>query len=672
MILRALGLGLAIPLLCACGDGGSSRAPGPSPSPGATATPLPTATATPAPTAEPVGRWTTTGPEGGPVFTLALDPAEPEILYAGSSGGVFRSVDGGDTWSARSGGLRDGRGFLPWGGIVALAIDPGDPDVLYAGAVAGIWKSVDGGTSWAALEGDAGDAIAIDPAAPATVYATSTSGLRKSVDGGATWRELTLPVSGRVRGTLAAHPYRPGTVLAATGRGGVLVSHDGGDSWQGPSPSFPRRVHAFAFDPRDPDLVYAGAGEGGVFSSRDAGVTWRPWNEGLPRTTFASTSTFAADPDEAGTFYATAGPELYVRSDGDASWIRIGTGGFEVEAGALLVAPGGTLYAATVLGALRNEPEDRVWRPAGGGIRALPVLDLALDPANPDVVLAATDGGGVHRSADFGRTWSRWSGGDLADAMVAGVVVDPMDSSRVLASACGLLASDDAGRSWRQTLGFEGTDCVRRTYAARSEPARFAHHPSDPELVFAARGNFYRSSDRGRTWTYVLIPLNDEIQCHGLRAVAVDPIDPMIVYAVETRGGPVKSDDGGVSFPSVGCASIPFEGPAAIAIDPVDPLTVYASFFGGLVKSNDRGETWAPHDAPGRVWSLAFDPADPTTLYAGANDGVFVSRDGAATWQPVGDDLASAPVYALAIDPRDGRTLLAGTHGAGVQRLRLE
>jgi photosystem II stability/assembly factor-like uncharacterized protein len=670
VILRALGFGLAILLLCACGDGGSSRAPGPSPSPGATATPTPTATATPAPTVEPVGRWTTTGPEGGPVFTLALDPVVPEVLYAGTPGGVFKSLDGGATSIPRSDGLRDARGLLPQGGILALAIDPIDPAVVYAGAVDGVWKTLDGGAAWSALGGDAGREIAIDPASPATVYATSTFGLRKSIDAGATWRELVLPQG--VSGCLAAHPYRPGTVLAATGQGGILVSHDEGDSWQGPSPNFPRRVHAFAFDPRDPELVYAGAGEGGVFRSRDAGVTWRPWNEGLPRTTFASTSTFAADPDEAGTFYATAGPELYVRSDGDASWVRIGTGGFAVEAGALLVAPGGTLYAATVLGALRNDPEDRVWRPAGGGIRALRVLDLALDPANPDVVLAATYGGGVQRSTDLGRTWSAWSEGALADAAVEGVVVDAADPAHLLASACGIHASGDGGRTWIRTLGLPGTTCDRARYLERVEPARFAFDPSDPARVFAARGDFYRSSDRGRSWTHVPASPGDGIGCHGLRAVAVDPDDPAIVHAVETIGGPARSVDGGASFDRVSCSLLPFEGPAAVVIDPLDPVTVYAGFAGGFVKSNDRGETWAPQDAPERVWSLAFDPVDPTTLYAGANDGVFVSRDGAATWQPVGQDLASAPVYALAIDPRDGRTLLAGTHGAGVQRLRLE
>jgi hypothetical protein len=87
-----------------------------------------------------VNGWTPIGPYGGTVFALALDPATPTTLYAGTDGGgVFKSPDGGDTWHAVSTGLT-GRY------VTALAVDPATPTTLYAGTNrVGVFKSTDGG-----------------------------------------------------------------------------------------------------------------------------------------------------------------------------------------------------------------------------------------------------------------------------------------------------------------------------------------------------------------------------------------------------------------------------------------------------------------------------------------------------------------------------------------------
>jgi photosystem II stability/assembly factor-like uncharacterized protein len=674
-----IALALVAVLLCACGSDGSApsiTSPTPTPEPPATpsATGSPTATpvpsATPVPTAELVGRWTATGPDGGPVTVLAPDPRQPHVLYAGTPGGVFKSVDAGATWSSRSDGIRDQRGLLPRDGILALAVDSSDTEVVYAGTRERVWKTLDGGTSWRALAVDAGQVIAIDPSSTATVYAASAE-IRKSVDGGSTWRKLPFTFGGPVR-TIAVHPYRKDTVLVGTLYAGVLVSHDGGETWLGPSPNFPEAVHGFAFDPREPEVVYAGAQRGGVYRSPDAGVTWRAWFEGLPGEFFASTAALASDPGEAGTLYVIAEGNLYARSDSDASWTRIGSSPLDLEIGALLVASQRTVYAATVGGLFRSVAEDRSWRRIGTGIRSSRVLTLAIDPVNPEAVLAGTDGG-VRCSADSGRTWTSCPSEALSNAMVGGIAFDPANPSRVLASACGIFVSADGGRSWVQTLGPSlDRDCRRVDYGTRIDPARFAIDPSNPDRVFAALGDLYRSEDGGGSWIHVLVSLGDGVQCHGFRGVAIDPVDSSVVYAVDGIGGPARSEDGGASFPPVSCGLLPLGEFAAIAIDPRSPATVYASLGRGLVKSIDGGETWRAVRGIDSVWTLMFDPVDPTTLYAGTDSGVFVTVDGGSTWGPLNDGLLVAPVYELAIDPRDGRTLLAGTDGGSVQRMRLE
>ena len=106
--------------------------------------------------------WTSNGPEGGTINALAIDPATPTTLYAGTdSGGVFKSTNGGGNWSAVNTGLTATY-------VTALAIDPETPTTLYAGTWGGgVFKSTNGGGNWSAVNTGLTDtnviALAIDP-----------------------------------------------------------------------------------------------------------------------------------------------------------------------------------------------------------------------------------------------------------------------------------------------------------------------------------------------------------------------------------------------------------------------------------------------------------------------------------------------------------------------------
>src|SRR5207245_2292373 len=106
---------------------------------------------------------------------LAIDPQTPATLYVGTrADGVFRSTDGGESWSAVSAGLPN----LP---VTALAIDPQTPTILYAGTErGGVYKSTDGGESWSALNTGLSNlfvsSIVVDPRRPTTVYAGTQGG----------------------------------------------------------------------------------------------------------------------------------------------------------------------------------------------------------------------------------------------------------------------------------------------------------------------------------------------------------------------------------------------------------------------------------------------------------------------------------------------------------------
>jgi uncharacterized repeat protein (TIGR01451 family) len=245
------------------------------------------ASATDPTTVVPAPTWTSDGPAGGEVLAVAIDPLTPTTLYAGTRGGVFKSVDGGGSW----------RALGPNALIDGLAIDPMTPATLYAYGGGSIFKSVDGGGSWSAvLEIGPVAAFVIDPLTPTTLYAGIPGlfggGVFKSTDGGASWSAANsgldrfgpfFPVT-----ALVIDPLTPTTLYVgmreANPAGTFLKSTDGGASWSELNVGFPDRlpphtVIALAIDPLTPTTLYAATNargsSSGLYKSLDGGLSWR-------------------------------------------------------------------------------------------------------------------------------------------------------------------------------------------------------------------------------------------------------------------------------------------------------------------------------------------------------------------------------------------------------------
>ena len=139
----------------------------------------------------------------GSAYLLALDASTPPLLFAGGTGGLFRSGDGGQSWSATSPVVSmNCTAVSPFCGIIALAADPVYPRTLYAGGAFGIFKTTDGGLTWQSLlagsalpNGSAVYYIAIDPFQPAVIYAGTGPGSMdfRSFDGGWSWSPYSVP-----------------------------------------------------------------------------------------------------------------------------------------------------------------------------------------------------------------------------------------------------------------------------------------------------------------------------------------------------------------------------------------------------------------------------------------------------------------------------------------------
>jgi hypothetical protein len=323
--------------------------------------------------------WTTHGPQGGPVLALAIDPTTAGTLFAASGpAGLFKSVDGGESWHATNSGLE---GFS----LLDVALDPLAPSVVYVAAYQGgntLYRSADGGATWTGMGPDIPPGVgtfAVDPAIPTTLYAgiLFRPYLSKTMDGGATWATIAA-FPDEIR-DVAIDPLTPSTVYAAVFRstpsGGLLMkSLDGGANWNPVSsglfdPRTGRRydVLRVVIDPVDSAVVYI-ATSGGGFKSIDAGESW----------TATDHPVLAIDPVVTTTVYSgTRMDGVFRSSDGGATWIELNRGltDWRVNDVAVDAAAPHTLYAATDSGVF--------------------VLQQGPDSEAPDVALTAPAAGTI-------------------------------------------------------------------------------------------------------------------------------------------------------------------------------------------------------------------------------------------------------------------------------------
>ena len=355
--------------------------------------------------AEASGRWTSNGPEGGTILSLAIDPTDTSTLYAGTErGGVFKSTDGGDNWFAINNGLTKFDGF-----VKALAIDPEDTSTLYAGlSQGGVFKSVDGGASWVIINNGLNtpfveaSVLAIDPTNTSTLYAGTGNGLFKSTDGGANWVGINNGLTSsdvEILGiqTLAIDPTDTSTLYAGTRRG-IFKTTNMGANWVLINFDL-RRNESFAIDSTNTSILYAGARFDGVSKSTDGGANRVAINNGL-NGGFITVYALVIDPTNTSVLYAgTFGGGVSKSTDGGANWAAMNNALFEGAAfvNALAMDPTNTstLYAGTADGVFKSTDGAANWEGMNDGLTVTSVQALALDPTDTSKLYAGTFGGGV-------------------------------------------------------------------------------------------------------------------------------------------------------------------------------------------------------------------------------------------------------------------------------------
>ena len=575
------------------------------------------------------------------IARILIHPRNPDLVYVAALGhvwganeerGIYRSNDGGKTWSKIY-----GRG--PKAGAIELVFDPTNPNTLYAGfwevnrkpwdlesggPGSGLFKSIDGGDTWTDLTSNPGlpkgvlgnIGLTVSPANPDRIYAlieAQEGGVFRSDDAGKTWTKVNsdrkLLQRAWYYGRIFADPKDPDKLYATNV--GFFRSDDAGKSWNAIKTPHSDH-HALWISPSDPRRMIE-ANDGGAMVTTDAGRNWSTINN-QPTAQFYRV---ALDNDF---------PYHAYGAQQDNTTVKIVTRGANGAIG------------------------ERDWYDVGGGESGW----IAPWPKDTDVVFAGSYDGLITRY-------------DHHDGQTRNVTVWPDNE----------MGWDPAGLKYRFQWNF---------------PLLFSAH--DSNLLFAGGNVLFASTDQAESWKPISPDLtrndkskqissggpitkdNTSIEYYGtIFTVAESPVEKGLLWTGSDDGLVHLTRDGSKNWQNV----TPKNMPEWIQINSIEasPFDSGTAYFAGtlykfddnrpfLFKTTDYGKTWRqinegiPETAFTRC--IREDPNKKDLLYAGTETGIYVSFNGGAKWQSLQLNLPVTPIADLAIQKRE-HELVAATHG---------
>ena len=486
------------------------------------------------------------------VRTVVPDPRDPAVVWAGTTSGLYRSRNQGDTWERIQGGLPASYG------VSTLAISPVDPRRIYIGVTGasgfGFWVSENGGRTWVRRSRARNFAVYADLHEARTVYVQSPGDIRRSRDAGQTFEPFFDRAQAR---RLIADPSDASTFYvlipqSATGTPAVYRTTDAGRIWVEISGDLgiEDRWDATALAVSSDGTVLLAVQVEGVdfriYRSEDHGESWELSDQGL-----VDTAILAVEVTRTGALFIAPLFDDVLRSlDNGATWTTsLDTG----DAGVTVIQADPndplTLYVGTRF-SFGPDPHF-LWKTTNGGDSwtvlpypaafeagqriALDVTGIAVDPTDSQTVFLSTEinnaglseWAGIFRSRDGGQTWEKVG----VPGAYFGVKTQRDDPGLVLAlSPLGVYRSADHGDTWTETLDFGGTSQTLLFTLAVS--------PTDPGIVYVYRGDgtLYRSFNDGLTWTSLgkrLPAANRPI------ALVIDPLDRNTII-FQSDQGPVR------------------------------------------------------------------------------------------------------------------------------------
>jgi photosystem II stability/assembly factor-like uncharacterized protein len=669
--------------------------------------------------------WTLEGPKNinGRVNCIAIHPQNSQIIYTGSaSGGVFRSVDGGQTYTS----VFDDFNYLA---VSDITFDPKNPNIMYVGT------------------GDQN----------ISAFPFIGNGVYKSTDGGNTWNYSGLG-SSYIVSDICVHPKCPDTIYAATmglpfvrdNNRGLYKSTDGGQSWtQVLFLSNQAGIIELVMDPVCPDTLYAAGWDrirsntesvasgpaAKIYKTVNGGQTWTTLGGGLPTADMSRIGLWMSGSNHNTLFASYVSPSLelqgiYKTSDGGNNWTTINTaslppdvmGGFGWYFGQVRVNPandndifilGVDLWRTTDNGAnwsmatpswdqyiVHADKHDMLFvnstsflLATDGGLykttdNALNWTDADNTPTtqfyrvnyNPhlagDYLGGAQDNGSLGGGVAQINSWTRYVGGDGFQP-----IVDPYDPSlRYYETQNGGLYYDDGSAPADFTSGIDPTD--RRSWDMPVIMSR-----NDPARMYTGTYRVYRNTTAPYgTWSAISGDLTDGViygdRYHVITTVEESPVNPAILYAGTSDANVWYSPNAGVTWNNV-TGILPQQYVTHIIASPTYAGTVYVAhsgyknndFIPHIHRSQNNGTSWT--DISSNLPPLAINnievPAgfNDQLIFVATDGGVYYTINGGNAWDRLGCNMPLVAVYDIVYDTL-GHKLIAGTYGRALQSYDLD
>ena len=541
-------------------------------------------------------------PHAGPAVGQILDtPADPNRLYAfGRAGSIYFSTDGGATWSIRP---------LPQGTYFALSVAPADADHLLLAQACpptslAIMQSTDGGVTWDEMmryepegghglfrtqfsptnpnmvylfsfprvvrldlgsrsmadiyEGNCLD-MAIDPENGRRLYARGHQSLRVSLDGGKRWAVKDNHKGLNKIMAMAMDPSN-GLRLAVAFKE-MYLSEDGGDSWRDLGPVGNSYIDHIAFDPFDPQRIYAYDRLVGLTISSNLGRTWLPASDPVLNTYARAVNSLHVSRTTPGRVIVAAPDGIYRSTDGGKSFAAVHSGLGQPRIVRLAVDPTDPdhVLARTNSRVYYSDDAGRSWTMSRGlvGCADWTMHSLAVDGTGKNCFVANVDGS-FYRSTDRGVSFQPLE----KSPQFSSVVADSTKSGRLLGAKPGLQVSEDNGNTWSEIKG------------APKWMWALAISPVDPQKVYASGIEaIYRLVTDAKTGAQEFVAAT-EGPAGTVRQITACPVDPNRAIAVDNGGGMWETRDGGATWTLV-CAGF-FAHPYVRASEP-DAIYVTAA-----------------------------------------------------------------------------------------------
>lgn len=623
----------------------------------------------------------------GKIGALAVNWSNPQVMYVGAAGGynrgplsesgVYKTTDGGSTWSPVDTGLTNTQ-------INDLWMNQSNPNTLLAATEGGIFRTTDGGAHWILVGSDASIGFAT---MGSTIFAGTSNGVVATTNDGASWtsvESMPYPVTALSVSRATLYIADEDTLWSWTSTGSWVEvyqapTNSSGEptdwiSWVATDPSNPSTVYVLHC-PRPPGQQFCARV---VSKSTDGGVNWSTLT--VPTTYVPrqfNAQAIALDSVNSQTVYVGGGAVLSTSQDGGSSFTQVNV---NPDVWFLLAWPGraGTYFAGTDQGLYLLSNGGATWKSLNGNLTTSLLYNVTVQGST---IFAAAQDYSPFSSFDGGATWSMQATANSAKGEEGEDFIDPVAPNTVFAMGicCGLQASFDGGQNFAPIASVPPS-------AYNQSPQGVVVSSTGTVYVAAANGVF-SSLDGGHTFKPTGWPMTDPsmvaLSPGGGETIFVGTRDTPGNAGAASTGDLYYSVDGGSTWQQSNLGSATGY-PTTVATDPnnandvVVGMSTGPQLGGGILRSSDGGKTFAFDNGviPSiqqyladvqypAIWQISYLPGSSICVAATSN-GLFAQTSPISPWRSISSNAIPHMFTGIA---SSAKYLYVSTMGEGILRL---